>query len=61
LEIVRKAGGVPVAVGMLVDRSGGSARFDVPAVSLLELSFPTFSADAVPQWLADIPVQKPGS
>ena len=61
LDIVRKAGGVPVAVAMLVDRSAGAARFDVPAISLLELSFPTYSADAVPQWLADIPVQKPGS
>lgn len=61
LEIVRKAGGIPVAVGMMVDRSGGSARFDVPAVSLLELSFPTYPADAVPEWLAKIPVQKPGS
>ena len=61
LEIVRKAGGTPVAVAMLVDRSAGAARFDVPAVSLLELSFPTYSADAVPEWLANIPVQKPGS
>lgn len=61
LDIVRKAGGVPVAVAMLVDRSAGSARFDVPAVSLLELSFPTYPADAVPEWLAAIPVQKPGS
>ena len=39
----------------------GQARFDVPAVSLLELSFPTYAADAVPDWLAKIPVQKPGS
>jgi orotate phosphoribosyltransferase len=46
---------------MLVDRSAGAARFDVPAVSLLELSFPTYPADAVPDWLAKIPVQKPGS
>lgn len=61
LEIIRKAGGIPVAVGMLVDRSAGAARFDVPAVSLLELSFPTYPADAVPEWLAKIPVQKPGS
>ncbi len=61
LEIVRRAGGVPVAVAMLVDRSAGQARFDVPAVSLLELSFPTYPADAVPDWLAKIPVQKPGS
>lgn len=61
VDIVRQAGGVPVAVAMLVDRSAGSARFDVPAVSLLELSFPTYPADALPESLARIPVQKPGS
>lgn len=61
LEIVRQAGGTPVAIAMLVDRSAGAARFAVPAVSLLELSFPTYPADAVPEWLAKIPVEKPGS
>jgi orotate phosphoribosyltransferase len=61
LEIVRQAGGTPVAVAMLVDRSTGLVRFDVPTVSLLELSFPTYAPDAVPEWLARIPVQKPGS
>jgi orotate phosphoribosyltransferase len=61
LEIVRQAGGTTVGLAMLVDRSAGTARFDVPAVSLLELSFPTYPADAVPEWLAKIPVQKPGS
>ena len=61
LDIVRAAGAVPVAIAMLVDRSAGVARFDVPAISLLELSFPTFAADALPDWLAKIPVQKPGS
>jgi orotate phosphoribosyltransferase len=61
LDIVRKAGGTPVGVAMLVDRSAGAARFDMPAVSLLELSFPTFPADAVPEWLAKIPIEKPGS
>ena len=61
LELVRQAGGKPVAVAMLVDRSAGTIRFDVPAISLLELSFPTYAADAVPEALARIPVQKPGS
>lgn len=61
IEIVRKGGGTPVGIAMLVDRSAGNARFDIPAVSLLELSFPTYAADAVPQALASIPVQKPGS
>jgi len=61
LNIVQAHGGKSVAVAMLVDRSAGSARFDVPAISLLELSFPTYAPDAVPEWLAKIPVQKPGS
>jgi orotate phosphoribosyltransferase len=61
LEIVRQAGGTSVGIAMLVDRSAGSARFEVPAVSLLELSFPTYPADAIPAALAKIPVQKPGS
>ncbi|HVU36136.1 MAG TPA: orotate phosphoribosyltransferase [Opitutaceae bacterium] len=61
LEIIRQAGGTAVGVAMLVDRSAGSARFDVPATSLLELSFPTYPADAVPPELAKIPIEKPGS
>jgi orotate phosphoribosyltransferase len=44
-----------------VDRSAGTTRFDVPALSLLELSFPTFPADQLPPELAALPVEKPGS
>ena len=61
LDIIRQAGGKPVGVAMLVDRSAGATRFDVPAVSLLELSFPTYPAEAIPPELAKLPVQKPGS
>lgn len=61
LDLVRQAGGKPVGVAMLVDRSAGAVRFDVPAISLLELSFPTYAPDALPDWLAKIPVEKPGS
>ena len=61
LELVRQAGGTTAGIAMLVDRSAGSARFEVPSVSLLELSFPTYPSDAVPEALARIPVQKPGS
>jgi len=61
LDIVRKAGGAVAGVAMLVDRSAGSARFGAPTVSLLELSFPTYPADAVPEALAKLPVEKPGS
>jgi orotate phosphoribosyltransferase len=61
LEIVRKAGGKAVGIAMLVDRSGGQARFDVPAISLLELSFPTYAPDALPESLRGTPATKPGS
>jgi orotate phosphoribosyltransferase len=61
LEIVRKAGGTVAGVAMLVDRSAGAVRFDAPSVSLLELSFPTYPADKIPEALAKLPVEKPGS
>jgi orotate phosphoribosyltransferase len=61
IKLVQAGGGVPVAVAMLVDRSAGHTRFEIPAVSLLELSFPTYAADQLPPELAALPVQKPGS
>jgi len=61
LDIIRKGGATAVGIAMLVDRSAGAARFDVPAISLLELSFPTYPADALPEALAKLPVEKPGS
>ena len=61
IDLVRRSGGSPAGLAMLVDRSSGSAHFDVPAVSLLELSFPVYTADGVPDWLSKIPVEKPGS
>ena len=61
LDIVRKAGGLVAGVAMLVDRSASAVRFDVKAVSLLELSCPTSTADQGPEELARIPIEKPGS
>jgi orotate phosphoribosyltransferase len=61
LDIIRKAGGEATGVAMLVDRSAGSVRFDAPSVSLLEMSFPTYPAGGVPEALARLPVEKPGS
>ena len=61
IDIIRKAGGEVAGVAMLVDRSAGAAHFDIPAISLLELSFPTYQPDAVPAELAALPASKPGS
>ena len=58
---MRKAGGAVAGVAMLVDRSAATVRFDAPSVSLLELSFPTYPADRLPEDLAKLPVEKPGS
>ena len=61
LDLIRQAGGTPMGVAMLVDRSAGTTKFDVPSMALLELSFPTYAADQLPGWLAKIPAHKPGS
>lgn len=57
----REHGAEPVAVGILVDRSNGSTRFDIPHHSLAQLSFPTYKADQLPAELAARPTSKPGS
>lgn len=61
LDIVQKAGATAVAVAVLVDRSAGQAKFAVPTIALLEMSFPTYPADKLPEALARIPAIKPGS
>ena len=61
LKIVRELGGIPVAVTVIVDRSGGAPNFRVPFESLAALSFPTYSPDQLPFDLEKIPITKPGS
>lgn len=61
LDIIARAGGTAVAVAVLVDRSQGQAKFSVPTYSLLEMSFPTYTADQLPPELAALPATKPGS
>lgn len=61
LALARAGGAEIMAVAVLVDRSSGQAKFDVPVISLLELSFPTYEADQLPPELAALPASKPGS
>lgn len=61
LEIVRRHGGVPVGVAMLVDRSDGATDFGVPIFSLIRLAVETFAPDQLPADLAATPAVKPGS
>jgi orotate phosphoribosyltransferase len=48
-------------VGLLVDRSGGKVTFDAPTVALLPMAVTSYPPDAVPDWLAAIPIHRPGS
>jgi len=49
IDVVRSNGGIPVAVGMLVDRSGGKVSFgDVPYHALLRLDVVTYDPKSCP-------------
>lgn len=61
LAIVRAAGGEPVAVGTLVDRSQGAVNFGVRLESLLQLHIETFAAAACPLCREGSQPVKPGS
>ncbi len=61
VEIVKSNGGTVAGIAVLVDRSQGNASFEAPLYPLLELGFPTYEPDALPDHLKDIPAIKPGS
>lgn len=62
IDIISNLGGVVVAAGSIVNRSGGNLPdFGCPFVSLIQMTPETFPADALPEDLVGIPAVKPGS
>lgn len=62
VDVVKAAGGVPVGIGMLVDRTGGKVSFgEVPYKALLHLNVESFTADECPLCKENIPMTKRGS
>lgn len=64
VNVVKKAGGVIVGVGLLVDRSGGKAEFGVPkdkVQALLHLTVPTYKPEECPLCKQGIPMTEQGS
>ena len=61
ITVVEDAGGTPVGVGALIDRSGGTAAFPVKKVALATLSVPTYKPEDCPLCKAGTPAVKPGS
>jgi orotate phosphoribosyltransferase len=61
IAVAAQAGGRVVGVGSIVDRSGGSSRFDVPYRALLDYALPTYEAEACPLCAQGSTAIKPGS
>ena len=62
IDVVKANGGIPVAVSMLVDRSGGKVNFgDVPCTALLHLNVETYKPEDCPLCKQGIPMTKRGS
>ena len=62
LDVVVEQGGIPVGIGMLVDRSGGKASFgEVPYKALLNLDVTTYDPSNCPLCKENIQMPKRGS
>ncbi|PZT86750.1 MAG: orotate phosphoribosyltransferase [Citromicrobium sp.] len=61
IEAVAREGGEVIAEVALVDRSNGTADLGVPFYPLIDINFPTYAEDELPDELAAIEVTKPGS
>ena len=62
IDLVKKLGGIPVAVAVITDRSGGKVHFgDIPFYSLLKLDLPTWTAEECPMCKAGQAIDVPGS
>ena len=61
IDVVKENGGIPVAVSMLVDRSGGKATFgDVPHTALLTLDATVYKPEECPLCQDNVPLTKRG-
>ena len=61
IDVVKAHGGIPVAVSMLVDRSGGRATFgDVPSTALLHMDVQTYKPEECPLCKAGMPMTQRG-
>jgi orotate phosphoribosyltransferase len=61
IEVVKKAGGIVIAAGSLVDRSNGTANLGVPYKALVTMNVPTYTPENCPLCKAGSTPVKPGS
>jgi len=61
LGVVEQSGGLAVAAGAIIDRSGGRLELNVPAEALLEMEVPSYEPDDCPLCRAGGVPMRPGS
>jgi orotate phosphoribosyltransferase len=61
IDAVRSAGGTVAGASVLVDRSGGAARLDIPLHSLWRLDIPAYTPAECPLCGKGIPATHPGT
>ena len=61
MQVATASGARIVGAAAIVDRSGGSARFEVPFHALLDIALPTYEPGECPLCAQGLPVVKPGS
>ena len=60
-DFIESQGGIVAGVCVVVTRSGKTTVGDYPVVSCMEIQFPVYEPDAVPESLAAIPAVRPGT
>lgn len=61
IDLVRSLGAEVVGIGVLVDRSGGQATFDIQHHSLIKLELATYRPEECPLCKAGLELDTPGS
>ncbi|MCH7904065.1 MAG: orotate phosphoribosyltransferase [Armatimonadetes bacterium] len=61
IAAVEQAGGTVVGVGVLIDRSQNPADFGALFHAAYSVDAESWAPDEVPEWLAKIPITKPGT
>lgn len=61
IGVVEQAGGLAVATGALIDRSGNQLELNVPTKALIDLDIPSYEAFECPLCRSGQEIAKPGS
>lgn len=61
LEVLKEHGAVAAGVGVLIDRSETPLDFGCELFAAYKVDAKSYASDEVPDWLASIPISKPGT